>query len=136
MRTIAAFTACLLTLAAAGCGDSTTSPSTSTPTSPVTETFISVLAYRGSTSRAFVVSTAGTIKVTLATLGNGTATAGLAIGLPATSAPCSPALSLVTGPSGDPQIVTSADAGTYCVQVFDNGSLTADTPFTLTVEHP
>ena len=32
--------------------------------------------------------------------------------------------------------VTSADAGTYCAQVFDPGSLSADTQFSLVIEYP
>ena len=30
----------------------------------------------------------------------------------------------------------SADAGSYCVQLFDNGTLREDTAFSVTIEHP
>ncbi len=130
--------ACVLALAAAGCGSdstaTTTSPTTTTPTATV-ETFVSAIAVRGSAARTFITASSGTVKVTLATLGNGSSTVGLGIGVPATGAPCSLAQSLVTGPGSAPQIVTSADAGTYCVQLFDTGRLTEDTAFTLTIEH-
>ena len=56
--------------------------------------------------------------------------------MPASGAPCSLAQSIVTGPATSPQLVTSADAGTYCIQVYDAGMLTEDTAFSLTVEHP
>ena len=138
MKTFISFAAALLlAVAGAACSksDTTTSPST-TSTSPTTLTFASQVSVKGGTSRTFAMTTAGTVKVTLVTLGNGTVVAGLGVGLPATAAPCSLAQSVVTGPSSSPQIITTADAGTYCVQVFDSGKLTADTEFSVTVEHP
>ncbi len=139
MPTIAVrFAAVLLVLAAAGCeSDSTattTSPTTTTPT-VTTETFVSAIAVRGSAARTFITSSSGAVKVTLSTLGNGSRTVGLGIGVPATSVPCSLAQSVEAGPGSAPQIVTSADAGVYCVQLFDVGRLTEDTAFTLTIEH-
>ncbi len=125
-----------LALAASGCSKNDTTTSPSTTTSPTTMTFASQVSVKGGTARTFTMSSAGTVKVTLVTLGNGTVRAGLGLGIPATSAPCSLAYSLVTGPSSTPQIVTSADAGTYCVQVYDSGTLTSDTEFSVTVEHP
>lgn len=127
----------LLAAVSAACSSNgtTTSPST-TSTSPVTVTFASQLAVRGSASRAFTLATAGTVKVTLTTFGNGSLPAGVGIGVPASGAPCSLAESVVTTPGDAPQIVTSADAGTYCAQVFDPGSLSADTQFSLVIEYP
>ncbi|MFN7914985.1 MAG: hypothetical protein U0Q55_06575 [Vicinamibacterales bacterium] len=139
MRAIGVPTLCLLlALAAAGCSnDSTTSPSsTTTTTSPVTDTFASLLARGGATTRSFAVSSAGTVKLTLSTLGNGTVTAGLSIGLPATGAPCSPSVSVVTGPGSTPQLQAAVEAGTYCAQIFDTGTLKEDTAFSITIEHP
>ena len=127
----------LLALSAAGCSDnSTTTSPTTTTTSPVTDTFASLLAAGGATTRTFVVSNAGTVKVTLSSLGNGTGRAGLSIGLPATGAPCSPSVSVVTGPSSVPQLQAAVTAGTYCAQVFDTGTLREDTAFSITIEHP
>lgn len=137
MRAIGASTLCvLLALSAAACSnDSTTSPSTTT-TSPTTDTFASLLAVGGATTRTFVVSTAGTVKLTLSTLGNGSVRAGVSLGLPATGAPCSPSVSVITGPAAAPQVQTAVAAGTYCAQVFDPGTLKEDTAFSLTIEHP
>jgi len=119
-----------------GCSTGTTTSPTTTVTAPTTDTFASLLVRGGSTSRAFTTSTAGTVRVTLTAFGNGGVQAGVAVGVPAGSGPCSPAVSVVTAPGGSPQITTSADAGSYCVQVFDPGTLAADTPFTITIEHP
>jgi hypothetical protein len=138
MKTFLAITGVLLlAVTGAGCSNnSTTTSPTTTTTSPTSVTFASQVTVKGGTSRTFTMSTAGTVKVTMTSLGNGTQVAGLGVGIPATSAPCSLALSVVTGPSGAPQIVTSADPGTYCVQVYDTGTLTGDTDFSVTVEHP
>jgi len=125
-----------LAVAAAACSKDTTTSASSTTTSPTTMTFASQVSVKGGTARAFTMTTAGTVRVTLATLGNGTVVAGLGLGIPATAAPCSLAYSVVTGPSSTPQIVTTADAGTYCVQVYDNGTLASDTEFSVTIEHP
>lgn len=137
MKTFISFAAALLlAMAGAACSKSDTTTSPTTSTSPTTLTFASQVSVKGGTSRTFAMSTAGTVKITLVTLGNGTVVAGLGVGLPATAAPCSLAQSVVTGPSASAQIITTADAGTYCVQVFDSGRLTADTEFSVTVEHP
>jgi hypothetical protein len=126
----------LFALGAVACGNSTATAPTTVATSPASDTFASLVAPGGSTSRTFSMSTAGIVKVTLATLGNGAVSVGLGVGLPATGSPCSLAQSVVTSPGASPQIVTSADAGTYCVEVFDTGRLSENTPFSLTIEHP
>jgi hypothetical protein len=123
---------------AAGCSnDSTTSPSTTTSTT-TTLTFGSALAVGGSTSRAFSMSTAGTIKVTLTAFGSSGQVAGLGLGVPVATlgSPCALTRSVVTPAGGSPQIVADADAGTYCVQIYDVGNLPADTGFSITIEHP
>ena len=125
----------LVSAMAASCGDDNTT-TTSPSTSPTTMTFASHLSVAGATTRSFTTSTSGTIKVTLSSLGNGSQVAGIGIGVPATSAPCSLAMSTVTGPGSDAQIVASADAGVYCVQVYDAGRLTGDLEFSMKVEYP
>lgn len=126
--------ALLLAVGAAGCGsDTTTSAST---TASVTDTFSSALAFRGSATRTFKMGTAGTVSIALTSFGNGAQRVGLGVGVTATSAPCSLSQAVVTAASTTPQIVTTADAGTYCVQLYDTGTLTEDTSFTITVQHP
>lgn len=131
------FAVLFVAVCAASCGDDTaTTPTSSSTTSPTTITFTSHLSVNGSTTRAFTTSAAGTIRLTLSSLGNGSQVAGVGIGVPATSAPCSLAVSTVTGPGSNAQVVTSADAGTYCVQVYDTGRLTGDLEFSLKIEYP
>jgi len=137
MRTISRAAALLVLAATVGCGNDTTTTTTSpSTTTAATETFTSSVAVHGSTTRSFAMTTAGTVTVDLTTLGTGTVMAGLGVGVMTGAAPCSLAQSIVTGPGELPQLVISADPGTYCIQVYDAGMLTEDTPFSLTVEHP
>ena len=66
----------------------------------------------------------------------GGARVGLGIGVPATSSPCSLTQSVTAQPGVSPHIEVTADAGSYCVQLFDVGGLADETPFSVTVEHP
>ncbi len=128
----------LLAVSSGACGESatTTSPSTTTSASPATFTFASLIGPRRSAARTFTTSVAGTITVTLSSLGDPDKVIGLGVGVSAGTAPCSLATSVLTGPASTAQIAVSADAGSYCVQVWDPGVLTRETPFELTVVHP
>ena len=119
----------------AACGDDTsTATSPSTPTKPAAETWSSALAPGGMSSRSFTVTVAGTINVTMTSAGS---TVGLGVGLPRVSGGgCRLGVSVNTGGGSAPQISTQADAGQYCVQVFDLGTLTDPISFTLTIDHP
>jgi hypothetical protein len=98
------------------------------------ESWSSTLAPVGTSSRSFTVTAAGTINVTLESAGS---TVGLGVGLPrVTGGGCRLGVSVTTGGGGAPQITTQADAGQYCVQVFDLGTLTDPIPFTLKIDHP
>lgn len=134
LRTIALV---LAVASAVGCSDggTTTSPS-ATVTSPTTSTFASYLAKGGSTSRAFSTTAAGVVQLTLTAFGSDGAAVGLGIGVPATAAPCSLSRSVVAVAGTTAQMAVSTDAGSYCVQLFDIGSITGDTPFSVTIEHP
>ncbi len=118
---------------ACGNGTSTpTAPSTTTKTGP--ESWSTTLAPGGTSSRSFTVTAAGTINVTLESAGS---TVGLGVGLPrVTGGGCRLGVSVTTGGGSAPQITTQADAGQYCVQVFDLGTLTDPISFTLKIDHP
>jgi hypothetical protein len=121
---------------ALGCDDSTTTLSTPPTPSPKTETFSSLLTPQGFVSHGFVLSAAGTITATLATL---TAPQGVqvgfGVGVPAgTLSSCSLTRSLNTGPGA--VITLEADAGTYCAVVYDLNTLAATATFSMTITHP
>jgi len=116
----------------AGCGSNSTPTTPSNPSSTVKENWSSVVAPGGASTRSFTVNSAGNIVVTL-TAGP---TVGLGIGLPRTNGGgCRLGVSVNASPATTPQISTQADAGQYCVQVFDLGTLTDPVGFALTIEH-
>ena len=124
-------------LAGAACRTSSTTTTPTTASATVTtDTVSSHLAAGGSATRTFVAKSAGTVKVTLTSLGGLDVALGLGIGIPGGSAPCNLAQSVAARPSSVPQIVAAVDPGTFCVQLFDGGVLNGDVPFTVTIEHP
>lgn len=120
---------------AAACGDGTSTPtSPTTPTKPGAENWSSTLSPGGTSSLSFTVTAAGTINVTMTSAGS---IVGLGVGLPRVSGGgCRLGVSVNSGGGSAPQISTQADAGQYCVQVFDLGTLTDPISFTLTIDHP
>ena len=120
---------------AVACGNGTSTPTApSTTTKPGPESWSTTLAPGGTSSRSFTVTAAGTINVTMESAGS---TVGLGVGLPrVTGGGCRLGVSVTTGGGSAPQISTQADAGQYCVQVFDLGTLTDPIPFTLKIDHP
>jgi len=117
----------------AGCGSDETPTTPSNPSGPMTESWSSVVAPGGASTRSFTLNSAGTIVVTL-TAGP---TLGLGVGLPRTSGGgCRLGVSVNASPGATPQINTQADAGQYCVQVYDLGTLTDPVGFALKIEHP
>jgi hypothetical protein len=123
-------------LVTAGCGDSTTPTSPTTPTGPVTETYNTQVWPGGFASRTFVVTTSGTVSVTLTTTTPADATLGLVVGVPQGIGGCAPTSTVSARASSTPQIVLTADRGVYCTMVYDLGTLTDPVSFTIKVEHP
>ena len=117
----------------AGCGSDNTPTTPSNTSTTMTENWSSVLAPGGASTRTFTLNTAGTIVVTM-TAGP---TAGLGVGLPRTSGGgCRLGVSVNASPGTTPQISSQADAGQYCIQVYDLGTLTDPVGFALKIEHP
>jgi hypothetical protein len=132
-----AFTRLLLAapiLLAAACGDDP-APTTPTTTSKATsETWSSTLAPGGESSRSFTVNASGTIAVTLTTAGD---TLGVGVGVPRTTGGgCRLGVTVTSAGGSTPQISTPADAGQYCVQVYDLGTLRDPVGFALKIDHP
>jgi hypothetical protein len=100
----------------------------------MSETWSSVVAPGGQSTRSFTVNSSGTINVTLTAAG---ATLGLGIGLPRiTGGGCRLGASINTAAGSTPQLTASADEGQYCVQVYDLGTLTDPVGFALKIDHP
>jgi hypothetical protein len=62
---------------------------------------------------------------------------GLGVGVPRTSGGgCRLGVAVNASAATTPQISAPADAGQYCVQLYDLGTLTDPVGFTLKIEHP
>ncbi|MEQ1913243.1 MAG: hypothetical protein ABMA15_30805 [Vicinamibacterales bacterium] len=127
-------------LAASACGGSSTTGSTSTTgpsVTPTTEVFTGTVPVGGSDIHSFTITLSnGQVNVILTAAGPPpTIFMGLGIGTPS-GATCT----LVTSPLATPassvaQLSGTAQAGTYCVAVYDAGNQTADVTYSVTVTH-
>jgi hypothetical protein len=124
--------ALLAAVLAPACGDTTTPVVTAPTSSPKNESFSSILVPRGVVSHGIVLSSAGTISVTLASAGPPGTVVGLGLGVGGTGAPtpaCGLTQSMETAAGPGAAITVAADAGTYCVAVYDLGTLSGPIPF-------
>lgn len=127
----------LLLLIATACSDSTTTGPTGQVTPPTVEVFTGTLVPSGSNAHPFTVArNNGTLEVTLTRLSTDNLQVGLGVGNPSgTSCTFLTGASLRTGASSTPQLSGTSDAGTYCVGLFDVGTLTAAVTYSVTVSH-
>ena len=111
-----------------------TAPSTS---SSVTDTFNGTLTPKGSLVFTFVVGSSGSVAVTLTGVTPATSgPLGLGVG-PSTNGSCTIANSTSAAVAGtSAQLTATENAGNYCVQVTDAGTLTTASAVTVTVAHP
>ena len=134
MRTIAWMALACFAVMSAACGSKASTATSPSTTTAGPETWTSVLAPGGTSSRSFTVKAAGTISVTMTSAGT---TVGLGVGLPrVTGGGCRLGVAVNADASTTPQITTQADAGQYCVQVYDLGTLTDPISFALKIDHP
>lgn len=123
----------------AGCTTYFETPTSSTDTTTATpdlSTFTSRVTPGGFASRSFTTTAAGTIQATLTGL-TPPVPIGLGIGIPQSDGGgCNVTTSVETMPANAPQLSVTADAGTYCVKVFDMGHIVEAVSFTVNVTHP
>jgi hypothetical protein len=111
-------------------GGSSTSPSgTSSPNS-----FTGTLTVGGTSMFTFTTTSNGAASVTLTSLGTATPI-GVGIGTFSGTTCTLTTSSAATSAGATPQVTATLDAGTYCVEVFDPGTLTVSTTFGITVTH-
>jgi len=124
----------VLALGTAACsGNSTlTAPSA---TGPTTFSFSSAFAERGSASRSFEQLTTGAITVTLSAV-TPAVPLGVGLGIPRPDgAGCNLTRSVEARADTAAQITATAEAGVWCVRVWDAGAVTERVTFTLDVSH-
>jgi len=115
---------------------SLTVPSTATATA-TTETFSGSVDVGGVAFHPFTITQAGAVNITLVSAGPpATIFMGLGIGLPSGST-CTllASASTVTQAGTVAQLSGTAQAGSYCVQVYDVGNQLASISYTVTVSH-
>jgi len=128
-----AFVLLPLALLAAGCADN---GSTSTaPSTHTVQTFTGTLQPLATDVYPFSTTISGEITVTLTNAGPPDAVSlGVGIGTPNGSA-CTLIKAQAVQPANIAQITGSADPGSYCVSVYDLGTLTAPVNYTVVVSH-
>jgi hypothetical protein len=137
-RTSRAIGLALLVLASA-CSDSGTTTTTPAPiTGPFTDIFTSIIYPGGFSAHSFSATDAGTITVTLTNAGPpNNVVMGLGIGVPNFGPGCSLTTSVNVPAGPAPQITIAADAGSYCIAIFDAGNnIPTGEAFSITTVHP
>ncbi|MGE3273954.1 MAG: hypothetical protein AB7O67_02505 [Vicinamibacterales bacterium] len=124
----------LLAGACSGSAATPTSPDDELP--PKSQTFSSELAVGGRASRAFPIPDTAIVTATLTAAGPSGTVVGLGFGIPDTNdAHCHVYSSLETPAGGEPQLSHAVEAGTYCVMLWDLGTLTEPIAFSITIEY-
>jgi hypothetical protein len=123
----------------AGCGDDAT-PSTPTPTVPVTDTFTGTIAQNGARIHDFAVAPGGAVTATLRSIGtDNTLVVGYSLGTwNAAASSCSIVLANETATGGAVLTGTMSALGTLCVRIADVGNIAAGTTaaYSIEVVHP
>jgi hypothetical protein len=122
----------------AGCSDSGTTTTTPAPiTGPFSDIFTSII-YPGGFSAHSFSTAAGTITVTLTNAGPpANVVMGLGIGVPNFGPGCSLTTAVNVSAGSTPQITIPADAGSYCIAIFDVGNaIPTGEAFSITTVHP
>lgn len=117
-----------------------TSTTTTTVSATAPQTFSGALALRGQRFYSFTVPSARTVRITLEQLQDGAGTASMAtlvlgLGVPSGTG-CAMLREVAARASEAPHIDESLNAGTYCTQLTDPGTLTGGVEFSIRIEFP
>jgi hypothetical protein len=128
-----------LLVATVACGSSSSTPTTpTTPVNPVTETFPGSIGPNGAATFPFTISRAGTVTATLTTVGpDSTTLIGFSIGT-WSGTTCSVGTGLFQDKAvqGSTIVANVSAPGTLCLRVYDGGTITDTTTFSVDVSHP
>jgi hypothetical protein len=135
-----ALLAVVLMVLVAACSDSGTTTTNPGPIviGPLKDIFTSIIYPGGFSAHSFSSSAAGTITVTLTKAGPpDTVVMGLGIGVPNFGPGCSLTTAVNVSAGSTPQITIPADAGAYCIAIFDVGNvIPTGEGFSITTVHP
>jgi hypothetical protein len=138
-RSIALSIAAALLLVAGGCGSSSSSPTTPTPVT-TTETFSGIVSHAATAGTPFTVGTTGTVTISLTSVAPlSTMSVGVGIGTLIGGDACGLAIAKNDNArAGATALSGTANAGSYCVLVYDSGNIPEDSSvsFEVQVVHP
>jgi hypothetical protein len=126
----------LLSLAAAACSETPTTP-TDVVIPPHTVVFASEVPSLGTASRSLTAGAPGMVEVTLTATTPAGVRVGVGVGIPrSTASGCLLSQSVFAVAGTAPQLSLPVDAGEYCVQVFEAGTVERQLAFSVTIRHP
>ncbi len=124
----------ILAAAAAACSDAVTPTAATAVTTPAF-TFASSFTAKGSASRSFEQLTTGPVSLTL-TAASPDVRLGIGLGIPRPDGSgCNLTQAVETGAGVAPQLTVTAEAGVWCVRVYDLGFVPERVSFALEVAH-
>jgi hypothetical protein len=128
----------LSAFSAVACGDDAPPPTTPVPDTTASVTWSTTIANGGATSRSFRTTRNGTVSINLQSFGGSTTLkAGLGVGIPlGDGTGCVLSRSVEATAGATAQLELAVDAGSYCVQVYDPGTLTQPVGFTILLVYP
>lgn len=119
----------------AACSSKTSTPVSPTAVPPLSFTYATAFTVNGSVTRTFEMISPGTVNMTLTSVTPDVAL-GIGVGIPRTGGGCNLTRSAVVRAGSTPQLTITADPGTWCVRVWDPGTVTGDrVSFSLSVTH-
>ena len=121
-------------LLAGACEDAAITSPSQTPVD--VNSFSSVINPGGGASREFTLTSGGTVAVTLTTTAPSGVALGLGIGIPRSNGSCALSAGVQAVAGAAAQIATTAEAATYCAKVYDPGTVTEPTTFTIVISRP
>jgi hypothetical protein len=111
---------------------------TSTPrVAPGVDSFSSILMVQGSASRTVVATESGSLSTTLTSATPPNLLVGLGLGIPRSDGSgCHLSIAVNTSTSASAVISSAVDVGSYCVKLYDPGTLPSNVNFTISTTHP
>jgi hypothetical protein len=127
---------CAAAMMAMGACTNTPTVPTTTPGTPVTDTYSGTLSKSGAFTHSFTITTLGTITATIVSLAPvSTQIVGLQLGV-WNGTSCTAASSIDTATTGSSITLNASSAGVLCVRLYDVGFITDPVLYELTVVHP
>ncbi len=137
-RNLTRFVVAAAAVLSSTCNEAASPTAPSAAVSPATIVYDSQLYPRGAASRTIAIAQAGSVQLTLTSVRpDSSVPLGVGLGIPrADGGGCHLSQSVSAASGVVPQLSATVDAGTYCVKVFDLGTLIDDVSFSVTIVHP